>query len=118
MRASAQSRAVAVVLALLGLLVWDVAHSERRRHRAARSTGDRSSPRPTSRGRASTAHGKITLASLRGKVVVVNFWQSYCAPCTQEATTLDAAARELGGQGRRLRRHRRAGPARAARRVH
>src|SRR5581483_2357602 len=38
--------------------------------------------------------GKLSLASLRGKVLVVNFWQSYCAPCTHEAPTLVAAAKQ------------------------
>jgi cytochrome c biogenesis protein CcmG/thiol:disulfide interchange protein DsbE len=35
----------------------------------------------------------LSLASLRGKVVVLNFWQSYCAPCTHEARTLADAAK-------------------------
>ncbi len=34
----------------------------------------------------------ISLSSLRGKPVVLNFWASYCAPCVTEHPTFTAAA--------------------------
>src|SRR5581483_5392660 len=37
--------------------------------------------------------------SLRGKVVVLNFWQSYCAPCTREARTLADTAERWKDRG-------------------
>jgi cytochrome c biogenesis protein CcmG/thiol:disulfide interchange protein DsbE len=41
---------------------------------------------------------EVTLSSLRGKVVVLNFWASWCQPCELEAPVLDAvAARYRGG---------------------
>jgi cytochrome c biogenesis protein CcmG/thiol:disulfide interchange protein DsbE len=42
--------------------------------------------------------GKLSLASLRGKVVVLNFWQSACGPCKQEMPRLEAAARRWAGR--------------------
>lgn len=39
------------------------------------------------------------LASLRGKVVVINVWGSWCAPCRSEAPKLAAAADNLAASG-------------------
>jgi cytochrome c biogenesis protein CcmG, thiol:disulfide interchange protein DsbE len=43
---------------------------------------------------------KVTLASLRGKPAVINFWASWCSPCHKEAPELERAARQLRGRAR------------------
>lgn len=46
------------------------------------------------------SHGEsVHLAALRGDVVVVNFWGSWCEPCQQEAPTLATAYKALAPQG-------------------
>ena len=39
---------------------------------------------------------QIKLSDLSGKVVVINFWASWCKPCEQEAAELQAAWEEYG----------------------
>jgi cytochrome c biogenesis protein CcmG/thiol:disulfide interchange protein DsbE len=92
MRRVAQIGAVTVVVALLGLLVWDLAHTKGGDVARNVDKGKVVVAPAWSRPRVD-AKGTMTLASLRGKVVVLNFWQSYCAPCTEEARTLASSAK-------------------------
>lgn len=45
------------------------------------------------------ASGTRSLADLRGKVVVLNFWASWCTPCKAEAPVLAAAHERLQRDG-------------------
>jgi cytochrome c biogenesis protein CcmG/thiol:disulfide interchange protein DsbE len=41
----------------------------------------------------------IDTRALRGQVIVVNFWASWCKPCEQEAADLEAAWQRYAGDG-------------------
>jgi peroxiredoxin len=42
---------------------------------------------------------KLSFSSYRGKVVVLNFWGSWCVPCREEASTLSAVAAQYQPSG-------------------
>jgi peroxiredoxin len=41
--------------------------------------------------------GTLSLASLRGKVVLLNFWATWCEPCEEEMPAMQRLHRELSG---------------------
>lgn len=87
-------RAVAAVsvLALLGLLVWDLAN-QGGPGVAVKVDKGKIVPAPKLVLARLTGKGRVSLASFRGKVVVVNFWQSSCYPCKLEARDVAASSR-------------------------
>ena len=80
----------AVILTLLGLLAWGLKKAQ---------------AGPLEKGMAPdfTLTGfdgrTTTLSELRGQVVIVNFWASWCPPCREEAAYLEATWRKYEGKG-------------------
>ncbi|MDP9341882.1 MAG: TlpA family protein disulfide reductase [Actinomycetota bacterium] len=43
--------------------------------------------------------GRLSPASYRGKIVILNFWNPFCGPCRKEAPELERDWQRLGGEG-------------------
>jgi cytochrome c biogenesis protein CcmG/thiol:disulfide interchange protein DsbE len=78
------------VLAAVGLLVYGLASKGNSRI----AIGE---PAPQTALQKLGGAGEESLANYRGRWVMVNFWASWCAPCRQEATTLNELQKERGG---------------------
>jgi len=84
LKLGAQVVTLLCVAGLLALLVWKLAH------------GQPAPPKVGSKAPAFTLSrlegtGKVSLASLHGDAVVLNFWASWCDPCKAEASVLERA---------------------------
>lgn len=81
LKLTAQLVALAGVAGLLALLVWQLGR-------------DRHAPPVGTAAPLFTLHrlegnGTVSLASLHGRPVVLNFWASWCVPCKSEAAVLE-----------------------------
>ena len=82
---------------LIGLLIYGVSAQSASRtldDRVARSERPQA-PEATRTLPLLTGHGVGSLAAYRGKVVVLNFWASWCEPCQVEAPLLERAQSKL-----------------------
>jgi cytochrome c biogenesis protein CcmG/thiol:disulfide interchange protein DsbE len=86
----AQGLALAGVVALLGLLVWKIAFEDTGGVAAQLDRGE-TPVAPLFVLERLDREGTLSLAELRGKAVVLNFWASWCIPCKDEAPLLEEA---------------------------
>ena len=82
--------AYALVIGLLGLLGWGLAKVNR---------GQVDSGMAPDFTLTNFDGETLTLSELRGQVVVINFWASWCPPCREEAPYLEATWRKYQDQG-------------------
>jgi len=89
--------AVVLVAALAGVLVWHLTHQPA--SVAPQVAHHEVVAAPNFDLAKLTGTGRLSLASLRGRAVVVNFWASDCAPCKQEMPRLVSFAGSWSGRG-------------------
>jgi cytochrome c biogenesis protein CcmG/thiol:disulfide interchange protein DsbE len=86
---------VVVAAALVGLLVYGLAQKATSRTLDDAVAHRLRPPAPVATLPLLSGSGRQSLIAYRGKVVVLNFWASWCDPCKAEAPMLESAQRQL-----------------------
>jgi cytochrome c biogenesis protein CcmG/thiol:disulfide interchange protein DsbE len=94
----AQGAAVGLVVLLFGLLVWRLVSDEGSALAAAVARGE-TPEAPDFTGERIDRDGELTLSTLRGSAVLLNFWASWCVPCKDEAPVLEQMWRRHRSRG-------------------
>ena len=91
--------AILVVAALIGLLAYGLSNNEPDRGIDKAVAGGGRAPAPKLELPRLSGGGRGSLADYRGKVVVLNFWASWCHPCRKESPLLERWHRRISRTG-------------------
>jgi cytochrome c biogenesis protein CcmG/thiol:disulfide interchange protein DsbE len=99
LRRALQAAAVGLVVLLLAILGWQVFTKEEGRGLSDAVAAGEEPLAPDFELPRLDGQGSIRLSELRGKVVVLNFWASWCEPCKEESPRLQAAYERWRDEG-------------------
>jgi cytochrome c biogenesis protein CcmG, thiol:disulfide interchange protein DsbE len=87
LKLAGQVLAIVLVAGLVGLFAWQLTTDDGRQIASDVRAG-RTPPAPLFTLPSLAGQGEVALSSFRDKVVVLNFWASWCVPCKKETPRL------------------------------
>ena len=90
---------IAVVLVLAGITAWRVYDAVHEGNAAPTPAPGTAVPAPPLNLPRLNAPGTLSLSGLRGRVVALNFWASWCLPCRDEAPLLERTWQQNRAKG-------------------